>query len=163
MQNKPKDICCPKFDPTPWDKKEITWQNKLFIKETLPIFFHVPFPPMIGKMMTRMWKKIEEANASPEMKDFLWLSTDISPWKNENFIHVTKKVPNAANTTISGTFITKVFDGPFNAAPKWMKETQKYVESLSKQAQKYYFYYTTCPKCAKKYGHNYVVVFAQVA
>ena len=25
-----------------------------------------------------------------------------------------------------------------------------------------YFYYTTCPKCAKKHGHNYVVGFAQV-
>ncbi len=23
-------------------------------------------------------------------------------------------------------------------------------------------YYTTCPKCAKKYGKNYVVILAQV-
>lgn len=26
-----------------------------------------------------------------------------------------------------------------------------------------YFHYTTCPKCAKKYGHNYVVLFTEVA
>lgn len=24
------------------------------------------------------------------------------------------------------------------------------------------FHYTTCPKCAKLHGHNYVVAFAQV-
>lgn len=25
-----------------------------------------------------------------------------------------------------------------------------------------YFAYTTCPKCAKAYGHNWVIVFARV-
>jgi hypothetical protein len=25
-----------------------------------------------------------------------------------------------------------------------------------------YFFYTTCPKCAKKYGKNYVVILAQI-
>lgn len=31
-----------------------------------------------------------------------------------------------------------------------------------KKAKKYYFYYTSCPKCAKKFGHNYIVAFAEV-
>lgn len=26
----------------------------------------------------------------------------------------------------------------------------------------YGFHYSTCPKCAKLHGHNYVVAFAQV-
>ena len=34
--------------------------------------------------------------------------------------------------------------------------------SQGKKAGKYYFYYTSCPKCAKKYGHNYIVAFAEV-
>jgi hypothetical protein len=29
--------------------------------------------------------------------------------------------------------------------------------------KKEYMWYTTCPKCAKKYGKNYVVVVGQVA
>lgn len=29
-------------------------------------------------------------------------------------------------------------------------------------SEKYYFHYTSCPKCAKIYGHNYVVAFAKV-
>jgi hypothetical protein len=28
--------------------------------------------------------------------------------------------------------------------------------------QTLYCYYTTCPKCAKKYGKNYVVLLAKV-
>ena len=33
---------------------------------------------------------------------------------------------------------------------------------LGKPDGEVYFYYTTCPKCAKHYGHNYVVGFAEI-
>ncbi len=156
------DVCCPKFDPSIWNKKEVVWENKKFIKETMPQFLHMPLPWMIGKMITRMWAKIEKAGAKPEMNDFLWLATDPSPWKSENYIAVTKEVPDAENVTLSGTFLSKVFDGPFNAIPKYIKEMEQYVSEKNRKVKKYYFYYTTCPKCAKKYGHNYIVAFAQV-
>jgi hypothetical protein len=31
-----------------------------------------------------------------------------------------------------------------------------------KEIEKIYFYYTTCPKCAKLYGKNYTVIFAKI-
>lgn len=37
-----------------------------------------------------------------------------------------------------------------------------YANREHKEIQKLYFFYTTCPKCAKKHGKNYVVLFAQV-
>lgn len=162
MDRKNKDQCCLKFDPKPWDQKTHYWKNKLFIKETVPQLFHMPFPPMIGRMIHRQWKKAQDAGADPKMKDFLWLSYDPSPWKSEHYIAVTRKVPNAINVKITGTFISKVFDGSYNAVPKWAKEMDEYLEKKNKKAKKYYFYFTTCPKCAKKFGHNYVVAFAQV-
>jgi hypothetical protein len=155
-------ICCPEFDPSIWDKKEFTWDKKLFIMETLPQFFHLPFPWMIGKMITRMWAQIDKANARPEAKDYMWLAYNPSSWKSENYISVTKEVPGANNVTLSGAFLTMVFDGPYNFIPKYIKEMDKYVAEKNKKLKKYYFYYTTCPKCAKKYGHNYIVIFAQV-
>jgi len=154
--------CCQKFNPKPWDEKTHIWKNKLFIMETLPQFLHMPLPFMIGKMIQKQWKKAKDAGADPDIKDFLWLSYDPSPWKAEHYIYVTKRVPNAENVKLSGTFISKVFDGPYNAAPKWIKEMDTYLEKKEKKAKKYYFYYTTCPKCAKKFGHNYVVLFAKV-
>lgn len=159
---KKEDECCPKFDPTLWDEKTHEWREKKFIKETKPQFLHMPIPGMIGKMMTRMWNKIEKAGADPKMKDFLWLAYDPSPWKGEHYIYVTKEVPDAENVTISGTFISKVYDGPYNNVPKWLKDLEEYLSKQDKKAKKYYFYYTTCPRCAKKWGHNYVVAFAQI-
>jgi len=109
-----------------------------------------------------MWKKAQDAGAAPAMKDFLWLAYDPSPWKSEHYIHVTKEVPNAENVSLTGTFVSKVFDGPYNAVPKWAKEMDEYLAREGNKPKKSYFYFTTCPRCAKRYGHNYVVAFAEV-
>lgn len=47
----------------------------------------------------------------------------------------------------------------FDPAP-WDGKTLVWKDKLFIKAQR--FYYTTCPKCAKLHGHNYVVAFAQV-
>jgi len=154
--------CCPKFDPEPWHDKEITWEDKIFAKDTVMQFMHMPLPGAFGRVVRRMWKRIEDAGASPDSKDFIMLSTESSPWKGELYISVTKEVPEAENVRLSGTYITKAFDGPYSAVPKWMKEMAEYVQQKGKTVRKYYFYYTTCPKCAKIHGHNYVVAFAEV-
>ena len=154
--------CCPKFDPEPWHDKEVKWENKLFIKDTMCQFMHMPLPGAFGRTVGRMWKKIEDAGANPDTGDFLMLAAESSPWKGEVYINVTKEIPNAENVKLSGTYITKVFDGPYNAVPKWIKEMNQYVKEKGKTVSKYYFYYTTCPKCAKIYSHNYVVAFAEV-
>ena len=65
-------------------------------------------------------------------------------------------------TTISGTFMTKVFEGPYKDIRNWVKEMTEYVASKRQKTEKIYFFYTTCPKCAEHYGKNYVVILAKV-
>ena len=154
--------CCPRFDPELWDKKEMSWTDKLFIKDTLPQFMHMPLPGAFQKTVTKMWQKIQAAGAGTDMKDFLMLAYDPSPWKSELYINITKEIPGIENVRLTGHYLTRVFDGPFNSTPKWIKEMNSYVGGQGKSIKKLYFYYTTCPKCAKIYGHNYIVVFAEV-
>jgi hypothetical protein len=90
------------------------------------------------------------------------LTDEKSLWGSDIYIDVTKDVPGAEMATISGTFLTKVFEGPYKDIGKWLKEMQEFVKSRGKETKKLYFSYTTCPKCAKAYGKNYVVLFAQV-
>ncbi len=73
--------CCPRFDPEPWDEKEVTFEDKLFVKDHVTSFFHIPLN--FGKVMVRNLEMM-------------------------------------------------------------------------------YFFYTTCPKCAKVYGKNYTVLLAKV-
>lgn len=65
-------------------------------------------------------------------------------------------------TTLSGTYLTKVFEGPFQNIGKWTQEIKEYVKSKNNNLIKLYFSYTTCPSCAKVYGKNYVILFAQI-
>ncbi|MFA6506673.1 MAG: hydrolase [Treponemataceae bacterium] len=155
--------CCPKFDPLPWDGKKNEWKEKPFLMRTIPQLFHMPLPWIYGKAITEMWERAQKLNIAPPIKDFLLLAYDPSPWKSELYLSVTGEHPDAGNIVkISGTFMSKVFDGPYQDVPKYIKALEAFVRSEGKTPKKYYFYFTTCPKCAKKYGHNYIVAFAEV-
>jgi len=150
--------CCPRFNPEPWDEKEVTWQDKLFLKDHIRSFLHIPLN--MGKVMTRNMEKIEEAGAlTPEP---LVLSDDKSLWGADVYIAVSKEVPGAEMTRVSGTFLTKAFEGPYSNTGKWVGEMKAYVKSEGKELKKLYFFYTTCPKCAKVYGKNYTVILATI-
>lgn len=150
-------MCCPKFDPIPWENKEVVWSNKMFVTDKTVCFLHIPLN--MNSMMKRVWGKVEKAGAGPDMKDWVMLSDEKSPWVAKHYLAVTKEVPDAENVKISGTFLTKVFEGPYQDAPKWHREMTKLAKEKNLDNYKIYLYYTTCPKCAKKLGKNYVVGF----
>ena len=152
------DECCAKFDPEPWDGKEIRWENKRFLKDRVVSFLHIPLN--FGAVMRRDVPLIEAAGAHPE--PMIVLSDENSLWGADVYIEVTKDIPGATMAGISGTFLSKVFEGPFRDMRKWIVEMKAHVQGKGKSIRKLYFYYTTCPKCAKKYGKNYVVILAQI-
>jgi len=150
--------CCPRFNPKPWDEKEVTWQDRLFLKDHVTSFLHIPLNFM--KVMVRNMERIKEAEAlAPEP---LMLSDEESPWGADIYIATAKEVPGAKMERMSGIFLTKVFEGPYRNAHRWVKEMKAYAASKGKEIKKMYFFYTTCPKCAKVYGKNYTVLLAMV-
>jgi len=155
--------CCPKFEPAKWDGKTFVWENKPFIKETLPTFFHLPFPPTIGKKITKLCDASQRAQTmGDDPAEVLILFRDPSAFKSEIYLSVTGPVPEVENVNLSGTFIAKVFAGGYNAVPKFIKEMNVYLAAQGKTAKDYYIHYAYCPKCAKKYGNNYMILFARV-
>jgi len=150
--------CCPKFDPAPWDEKEMSMKDKLFLKDHVRSILHIPLN--FNKIMVKNNELIKEAGAlSPQP---LMLSDENSLLGSDVYIAVSKEIPGAQMEKISGTFLTKVFEGPYKNAGKWAKEMKEYVSSKGKELKKMYFFYTTCPKCAEFYGKNYTVVLAQI-
>lgn len=150
--------CCPPFDPTEWDEKEVTWKEKLFLKTHVPALLHVPIG--MGKIVTRAMAQIERAGALAGRP--LMLCDESSPFGEDLFISVSKPVPGAKMTTISGTFLTRVFEGPFQDMGKWHGQMRAYVAGKGRKLGDLMFAYTTCPACAKAYGKNYVIAFARV-
>lgn len=150
--------CCPRFHPGPWDQQEVTFQDKLFVKDRVRSVFHIPLN--FGRVMVRSMGKIQAADAAAS--EPLLLSDENSLWGADVYIAVAKDVPGAQMARISGTFLTRVFEGPYSNVHRWVGEMKSYVASQQKELKKLYFFYTTCPKCAKHYGKNYVVLLAQI-
>lgn len=153
-------ICCPEFKPDRFQEKSFTWKDKLFLQDQVFQILHIPVN--MSNVVKRMFAKIEAANACLPDDDFLMLCYDPSPWKSEIYMTVTKPIPKGKMATLSGTFLSKVYDGPYHAVPQFIKDMDAYVAKQGQTVLKYFFHYAYCPKCMKKYGHNYVVAFAQV-
>jgi hypothetical protein len=152
------EICCPEFDPLPWDDKTFQWENKKFIKDNVFTLFYMPMN--FGQVMKRLDQKVSAAGAT--MPECLCLSDHTSKWNMDIYLAVDKEVPGAENTTLSGKFFSKVYEGPFRDTEKWCKDYDKVALNKGYTINKCYLWYTTCPKCAKKYGKNYVVIVGKV-
>ncbi|MEW6238549.1 MAG: hydrolase [Candidatus Omnitrophota bacterium] len=150
--------CCPPFNPTLWDDKTFEWNNKKFVKDKVFTLFYIPIN--FGSVMKRLDEKVRKANAIIE--DGLGLSDHTSKWNMDVYVAVDKEVPGLKNTTLSGKFLSKVYEGDFKETGNWCKDFEAFTKSKNLEVKKWYMWYTTCPKCAKKYGKNYVAIMGQV-
>ena len=156
--NNPAAECCPRFETEPWSDKEIIWENKLFLQDRVLSFFHIPLN--FGAVMKRCMETIEAAGAKTD--DVIVLSDENSLWGADVFVAISKDIPGARTTKLSGKFLSRVYEGSYQNMRKWIDDMKSFVKGKGKEFQKLFFYYTTCPKCAKKYGKNYVVILAQL-
>jgi len=151
-------LCCLKFDPTPWDGKTFTWENKKFIHDTVLALFYMPLN--FGSIMTKLHNQVEKAGAL--CPDGLCLSDHVSMWNVHVYLAVDKEIPNAQNVTLSGNYLSRVYEGDFKKISTWTKDFEVYAKEKGYNVKKLYMWYTTCPKCAKEYGKNYVVIMGQL-
>jgi len=141
-----------------YKNKTHKWENKLFVEDRVRCFFHIPLG--MDSVMTKNMKLISDARAkNPES---IMLMDDTSLFSSDIYIAVDKPVPGAQMTALSGAFLSRVFEGPYQNAGKWTREMVEFVKSEGKTLGKLYFSHTTCPSCAKAYGKNYVGIFAKI-
>lgn len=151
--------CCPRFRPENWDAQELNFHDKQFLRAKTWSIAHIPMN--MGSVFRKTFQSIEAADAQND-SEFIVLSRDNSAWSAEHLFAVEKEVPDTDMVQLSGVFVTKVFEGPYRKIPQWCEELNESIRSQGKDASNTYFFYTTCPKCAKTYGKNYVVGVAQI-
>jgi len=113
--------------------QELRFDNKPFVKASTISVFHMPLN--MTSMFARTSEAIQQAHA--ENGALLVLSRDDSAWPSEHLFAVTTDVPGA--------------------------EMEAFVKAKGKRLDATYFFYTTCPRCAKHYRKNYVVGVAKVS
>lgn len=150
--------CCPPFDPTPWDNKLFEWNNKLFIKDKVQTFFFMPLN--FGKVVRRLDKKLKANGA--DFSDAVCLSEHTGKWNMNIYVSLHKEINDPSLKRFNGLFFSKVYEGNFKDTGKWCKDYETFTNAKGYTMKKMYMWYTTCPKCAKKYGKNYTVILSEV-
>ena len=151
--------CCPAFNTEGWDGQSLHFENKSFARATTRSLFHIPLN--MGPVFSQTFRAIEAADAA-KPEETLVLSRELSPWRAEHLFAVNKDVPELEMVSLSGDFKTKVVDAPYKDAPKLLDRFEDELEAQGLDTEDEYMFYTTCPKCAKAYGHNYMIAVARV-
>ena len=152
-----EEVCCPEFNPAPWDDQTFEWTDKKFVRDKVFTVFNMPLN--FGAVMKRLDAGLRKSGAA--IVDNLCLSDHTSKWNMDVYAAVDKDVPDAENVILSGKYFSKVYEGPFKDTGKWCRNFEALAKSRNLDIKKWYMWYTTCPKCAKKYGKNYVVIIAR--
>jgi hypothetical protein len=151
-------VCCPEFSPEPWNDKIFQWENKKFIKERVRTFFYMPLN--FGRVMRKIDSSIRAFGANIE--EALCLSDHTSRWNMDLYLAIDREVPGTENTVLSGKFYSRIYEGPYSDTAKWCRDFESRSKEKGLKIKKWYMWYTTCPKCAKKYGKNYVGIVSLV-
>ncbi|MFA5303880.1 MAG: hydrolase [Candidatus Nanoarchaeia archaeon] len=154
-------VCCPKFtetDAKAWNEKTFIWKDKKFIKGKVFSWFYMPIN--FGQVMKRMDKNARASGA--KILDNLCLAEHSSKWNMDVYLAVDKIVKNEENVTLSGKFLSKVYEGSYKDTDKWCRDFTEYAKEKKATIKNWFMWYTTCPKCAKKYGKNYTVIIAKI-
>ena len=157
--NDSKTGCCPEFQPDRWDGKYFLLDHEQFARASSRSFLYMPLN--LGSVMTRAQAKIVKAHA--DYKDrYLILSQDETPWRCQHYFWVSKAVEGLESASILGPLYAKVYEGSYEQIPKWIKDLKSVVTANGHTLKDIFVFYTTCPKCAKVYGKNYIVLFARI-
>lgn len=153
-----EEICCPRVDKADWDGHFFEWYEKPFIKGKVRTLFYMPLN--IGKVVEDLTSRV--INAGVEFVDALALSDHTSLWNQDVYVAVSAPVKGAENTTITGKYYCRMFEGDYGMIGKWTSEVQAEFAAKGWKQGRLLMWYATCPKCAKKYGANTVGIFTEI-
>lgn len=150
--------CCPVFHPEKYDQKTFNFSDLHFIQTSTKSVMYMPLN--MDKVFTKTQADIEASGQSIDDR-YLILSNDVSVFKCIHNFMTNGPVKNYPSIKLTGNYLAKVYDGDFKDMGKWVNEFSAELKANGSKNPKIYTFYTTCPNCAKVYGHNYVVLFGE--
>ncbi|WP_432798804.1 hydrolase [Poriferisphaera sp. WC338] len=159
-------VCCPEYVVGSLADQVLEWNEKVFVKDRVRCLFHIPLN--FSAVMKRSGRPLIDAGLW--QNQMLVLSDEKSNWYSDVYIELEEdegvETPplhaKASRAKFSGKFVTKECEGPYQKAHVWAKDFRDELEAKGIQVNRILFNYRTCPKCAKKYGKNWIVLFAEV-
>lgn len=154
-----KDVCCVRMNSREWDLKQHVWKREPFFVVKHGLFFHIPinFGGIVKTAMDQL-----EKTYKPEYP-FMMLERELNWFTGKLMVALKKPAKGPDVEYLSGTFISKVFNGPYNRLGPAVQELAEHVrKKRGARPTEFYFWYTVCPRCAKKLGGYQTIIFARM-
>ncbi len=151
--------CCPRFHADLWDDQALHFENKRFARATSCSVKHVPQD--MAPAYAAAACAIEKAGAWHD-NEMLVLNRIVPGGAAEHLFAVRKDVPQLEMVRLDGDYRTRVFEGPYDDAPRWQDQFRRDLARRGLEVARLYLYFTTCPACAEALGANYVVAVARL-
>lgn len=139
--------CCPEGS----DGRHLHFEGKPFVRATTRGIMRIPSD--MWSVFARVQTHVEDA-AAQEPEGYRVFSRDISSSEGEHLFAVTAPVVNEEMTTLSGDFITCVFEGPYRNAKNGVHDTETAEIADGHQAKRIFTFYTSYPKFARLFGES---------
>ncbi len=151
--------CCPDIPKEKWEEKTVTWRNKPFYKFKVRSLFH--FPIRFESSLRSAGKDIK-SKGMEFARPVMVIERGSNTFSQEMLMSLDKIYPDPNVVTLTGTFMSKMFVGPYKDMKDYIKEMNSFVEEKGLHAKELLFWYTNCPECAKKQGGPKTVILAKV-
>lgn len=151
--------CCPVFHPEFYDNNVFDLGEYKFIKDSTLSFLHIPLN--MDRVFIRSILAIDQSKQAYNDRNLI-LSRDTGPFKSNHYFLTKGDVEGYTTEKIEGHYFAKVYDGKFKDIEYWLKDFRLRMTNLDQTLNEIFVFYTTCPICAKIYGHNYVVLFGKI-
>jgi hypothetical protein len=152
--------CCAVPNVADWDRVTVEFDAQPFIRRHTRSVMHVPLD--MSRVMTGLDTTARSAGVTMPPDRAMVLSRELSAWRAEQLYAVTAPVAGADNVTLDGRFASAAFEGPYGQSAAWVAEARDFARTQGEPGEETYVFYTTCPRCAKHYGRNDVIVLVPV-
>ena len=153
--------CCAVPNLADWDRVVVEFDDQSFVRLHTRSVMHVPVD--MSRVMAALDASARESGVAMPPERAMVLSRELSAWKAEQLYAVTAPVAGADNVRLDGRFACVAFEGPYRRVSTWMSEAREYARSQGEPGDETYVFYTTCPRCAKHYGSNNVIVLVPLS
>lgn len=151
-------LFCPRLVREEWDRQTHPWDKKPFYALPYRSFFGWPLN------LARQTAAAVDLLSKRGLLDSVPINFAVNEQARGGtlLIAIKRHVKDLETRAISGQFMSFFFEGKYPERPHWIRQVYRYGRANHLNFQELYFWYATCPTCAKKQGYAQVVIFGKI-
>ncbi len=151
-------LFCPRLVREEWDRQIHQWDKKPFY--ALPYRSFFGWPTNLARQTAAAVDLLSRRGLLESIP--INFAVNEQSFGGTLLISINRNVKDLETRAISGKFMSFFFEGKYTQRTDWIRQVYRYGRANNLNFHELYFWYATCPTCAKKQGYAQVVIFGKI-